>query len=91
MQTVGPNYACLSLGPSGQEHHLPVYVRQAAEGTIWILPGLEPMGWPLTLDVTLRIDIKYVLQMVSAGVASNLAAVRRLVLTPGAEAETHSR
>ena len=45
--------------------------------------GLEPLGWPATLDVTLRIDIKYVLQNVSmnAGVPANMSPVRQLLLT----------
>lgn len=46
--------------------------------------GLEPLNWPSTLDVTLRIDIKYVLQNVSInqGVLGSLSAVRPLLLAP---------
>lgn len=44
---------------------------------------LEPLGWPSTLDVTLRIDIKYVLQNISThtGAPANMSPVRHLLLT----------
>ena len=58
------------------------------------ITGLEPMNWPAVLDVTLRIDIKYVLQMVSVNqaVVGSQSAVRPLLLAPDSnQAESRVR